>query len=357
MSPDSDFNDWLWRMGDPVKIGPRQAGLTGMPRELVSFLRHWAGPELVVCAPLCTRKELVGLLLLGPHAGRNYHRADLDILATLANHAALAIQAHQAQEKVREAKALESFSKLSSFVVHDFRNILSILAMLSENARVNMHDKIFRESLVQTLSLSVTKMRETLSRISMKATRMDIYWEKIAIDPTISGFLREMSIPATMTPRCRLKSAATVLSDVAQLRRVLENLVLNAVEAQSARGEIRIATHEIARTVLPEKCRRHWTAMAAVDITVADDGPGMSADFIANKLFKPFQTTKKKGLGLGLYQCQETIEALGGTIWVDSEVGIGSTFHVLLPVVAEQTAAAHSNSMNGTRGGKGVKTS
>jgi signal transduction histidine kinase len=72
-----------------------------------------------------------------------------------------------------------------------------------------------------------------------------------------------------------------------------------------------------------------------VVLSVSDDGPGMERDFIEKSLFKPFQSTKKKGLGIGLYQCKTIVEAHGGWIDVESEPGMGSTFSVSLPFRSE----------------------
>ena len=61
-------------------------------------------------------------------------------------------------------------------------------------------------------------------------------------------------------------------------------------------------------------------------LEVSDNGDGMSRDFLENKLFKPFNTTKEKGMGIGLYQCKLIVEKHGGAIWAESEVGKGTTF-------------------------------
>jgi len=67
-------------------------------------------------------------------------------------------------------------------------------------------------------------------------------------------------------------------------------------------------------------------------ITVSDNGCGMSGEFIEKHLFKPFYTTKKKGLGIGLYQCKSIVEAHGGSIKVKSKEGMGTDFTVYLPL-------------------------
>ena len=105
--------------------------------------------------------------------------------------------------------------------------------------------------------------------------------------------------------------------DPEQMLKVVTNLVLNATEAVAGRGQVRVETNP----------RDGWTVLA-----VADNGCGMSAEFINRSLFRPFQTTKKSGLGIGMFQSRMIVEAHGGRIEVESEVGKGTVFRVWLPL-------------------------
>ena len=100
------------------------------------------------------------------------------------------------------------------------------------------------------------------------------------------------------------------------IERVVENLIINALEAMPNGGNLQLTTRSSAEQS---------------EISVADTGKGMSADFVRDKLFHPFATTKKKGIGLGLYSCREIVERHGGTIEVESEENVGTTFRLLLP--------------------------
>jgi len=109
----------------------------------------------------------------------------------------------------------------------------------------------------------------------------------------------------------------TVLMDEEQVAKVVTNLVLNAREAITGAGEIRLETHQ----------SNEW-----VILTVSDSGSGMTTEFIERSLFRPFQTTKKNGLGIGMFQSKMIVETHGGRIAVASELGRGTTFQVFLPV-------------------------
>ena len=102
-----------------------------------------------------------------------------------------------------------------------------------------------------------------------------------------------------------------------EIQKVLHNLLINAVEAIQGTGEIQIVLVQQGSEVC---------------IEVRDTGCGISQDFVQNALFKPFRTSKKKGLGIGLYQCKMIVEAHKGRIEVESTQGVGSQFRLFLPL-------------------------
>lgn len=116
----------------------------------------------------------------------------------------------------------------------------------------------------------------------------------------------------------------SLLIDREQIQKVLVNLILNGMEAVKENGEICVATAQ----------SEGW-----VNLLVRDNGCGMTPEYLSKSLFHPFQTTKSKGLGIGLFQCKKIVEAHGGKIEVESEAGKGSVFKVMLPVVKEKESA------------------
>jgi signal transduction histidine kinase len=108
--------------------------------------------------------------------------------------------------------------------------------------------------------------------------------------------------------------------DPSQIKKVITNLILNAEEATAGSGMIHLAT-----SIEGER----------VTLAVSDNGCGMPADFIESRLFKPFATTKANGFGIGLYQAKSILEAHGGKIQVQSQLGQGSTFKIYVPIQKE----------------------
>ena len=137
-----------------------------------------------------------------------------------------------------------------------------------------------------------------------------------ALVSEVAGAVVQDGHKGKATVRTELGKIPRVRADREQIKRVVENLVLNACEALTDGGRVTVGT-----TVKEGK----------VIVTVSDTGRGMSQAFVKNSLFRPFTSTKKKGLGIGLYQCKTIVEAHGGSIEVVSEEGKGSTFRVRLP--------------------------
>ena len=117
--------------------------------------------------------------------------------------------------------------------------------------------------------------------------------------------------------KLELRSIPKIRLDPAQIQNVLANLVLNARDAVGPDGQIRVETSQ---------------RNGCVVLTVADNGCGMAPEFIQRSLFRPFQTTKKQGIGIGMFQCKMIVEAHRGKIEVESQLSKGTTFRVLLPL-------------------------
>lgn len=122
-------------------------------------------------------------------------------------------------------------------------------------------------------------------------------------------------------------NAPLVLADRIQIQQVLLNLIRNAIEAmeEQARRELLVATQALPTGGL-------------VEISVSDTGTGIESD-VLKRLFQPFVTTKKHGMGVGLSICRTIVESHGGKIWIESELGKGTTFRFTLRVVSQEELA------------------
>jgi hypothetical protein len=259
-------------------------------------------------------------MFIGPERTRAPHTVeDLDFLATVGEQAAGALATARLAEEVAQAREFDTFHRLMSFVIHDLKNSISALSMLSQNALANFDDPEFQRDAIRTLSRTVERMRGLLTRLSAAPGAAPFQFRPI----DLAGLAREAVKPVMGTPRVRLiqkhEPLPSVLGDHEAMLRVFQNLVTNAVEALDGDGEVTVRTYQDRDVAV---------------FSVTDSGCGISEDFLRKSLFTPFRSTKKGGWGIGLYQARGIVEAHGGTIEVSSTEGVGSTFAVRLPVGA-----------------------
>jgi putative PEP-CTERM system histidine kinase len=336
ISASSDFADWLWRWGKPISV----ERLVDRSETRVMVEVHRSILEalgIVVFVPLIARGEFVGIMGLGKRKGdRSYRQVDFELLEIIADHAAVAILNSRLNEELISSKELESFYKVSSFVVHDLRNAVSSLSMTLDNAEKHIANRSFQKDMLRTIAGSVAAMKRLMSRLSSFDGGLALNREPVNIDHLVLEVLGESGICAseTISVSTDLQAETAAMMDRGHLRRLLQNLVLNAIEAMPSGGELKIRT----RLVPPEGSTTDDTEVM-LQIEVQDSGVGMTQQFMTERLFKPFASTKEKGLGLGLFQCREIAQAHGGGIDVTSQPGRGTTFRVSIPCQKVATVA------------------
>jgi len=273
--------------------------------------------ELEVFVPLSTKEGLIGILALGKKAsGRKYYGDDFVFLRTFSHQAAVAINNARLAERLAVSKGLESLYKLSSFVVHDLKSSVSMLSMLVENARENFSDPQFQMDALATISDTVAKMKRLMYRISGMSKGPTV--GTCDINEAVKAVV-ERTVPSSSNGvwiKVELGKVPPVSVAREQVETVVQNILSNALDAVGREGSIEIRTFEDGNFV---------------SLTISDDGSGMSKEFMEKRLFKPFQTTKEGGLGIGLYQVKEIVDSHGGKVDVESAEGRGTTFTVKLP--------------------------
>ena len=278
-----------------------------------------------VAVPLRWGGELVGFMLVGPErAGTPYSREDLEFFMTVGEQAAGVIVTARLSETLAQAREFEAFHRLTSFVIHDLKNAVSALSMLSQNALQHFDDPEFQKDALRTLSRTVDRMKALLARLAaapdagqLRSDPVDL--SALALEATRPLDGGRVSLVKEFAP------IATVRGDAEALLKVIQNLVTNAVEAVGRHGTITVRSYEETDYVVCE---------------VTDTGCGMSSEFIQKSLFAPFKSTKSGGWGIGLYQAKGIVTAHGGTIEVTSREGTGSTFRLRLPLTSREGEGA-----------------
>ncbi|MCC6502898.1 MAG: PEP-CTERM system histidine kinase PrsK [Deltaproteobacteria bacterium] len=279
----------------------------------------------VLCSPLVAGKEIIGFCLLGPdRAGAEYIQDDNELLKAISTQSAVQIREIKLLGELTATKEMEAFSKMSSFIMHDLKNLTNSLSLISQNAQDNMDNPEFQRDTIRTIDGTVSRMKKVIGRLSNMPKELSLRTQIMDVDDLVEKSLMKLAIPAEkdISFNKSIEECPPVLVDPEAFEMVILNLILNAYDAIQTSGEIRLAACPDGKFV---------------SITVSDNGRGMSEEYVRTSLFRPFKSTKANGLGIGLYQCKSIVEAHGGFIEVNSSPGAGTSFSVKLP--AYSTAA------------------
>ena len=296
--------------------------VAGSTDKEVEALRDQYGEELneariKYCVPLSAAGRFVGLMSVSDRVEKNVLSPEgYDLLKTIADQAAASLLSLRLAERLQQARELEAFQVMSAFFMHDLKNLASKLSLVTQNLPVHFDNPEFRDDALRTVSQSVAKINGMCTRLSLLSQKLEIRPREIDPGQFVSETLSSMDGYLKNPVTRELREVPPLSIDPEQMQKVLLNLLMNANDAVAEGGEIKVTTgyHD------------GW-----VTITLSDTGCGMSKEFMQKRLFKPFQTTKKQGMGIGLFHCKTIVEAHGGRIEVESEEGKGTTFRVLLP--------------------------
>ena len=236
----------------------------------------------------------------------------------MAEQAAGTIVTARLSESIAQAREIETFDRVTAAVIHDIKNSVSALSLLSRNALRNFDDPEFQRDTITTLSRTVDRMQRLLTRLSapMLETR-PLRRDPVDLMPLVLEATTALAADPHLRVVRELGAVGKVAGDRDALLRVLENLVTNAAEAIEGDGTITLTLAE---------------AEGRAVMTVSDTGCGISEEFLQRHLFSPFRSTKKGGWGIGLYHTKQVVEHHDGTIVVKSVEGQGTMFAVTLPL-------------------------
>jgi len=280
-----------------------------LPEWMVKDDGVWAG------IPLIHNQRLVGLVLLAaPDYRRPLDWEDFDLLRTAGRQAASSLAEAHGQEALSKAQRFEEFNRRFAFILHDIKNLVSQLSLLSRNAERHADNAEFRADMVATLQSSVGKMNDLLARLSPQAgvrpQRPEPQPMRQILSSAIAAKRRDHEV------RLLGDTSLWAVADAPGLEQAVGHLVQNAIEA---------STREQAVIV------RVASKGDSIAITIADKGCGMDGDYVRYRLFQPFVSTKPGGFGIGSFEARSLIASMGGRLSVDSQPGRGTTFTILLP--------------------------
>jgi putative PEP-CTERM system histidine kinase len=270
-----------------------------------------------VCTPLRTGDRCIGLAILADRVGGvSYTVEELDLLKCMGDQIAVGLLNLRLTEEVMRGKELEAFQAVSAFFVHDLKNAASTLRLTLQNLPVHFDDPVFRQDALRGIGETANRINQLISRVGA-LRRLELKPVELDLNLLVADALEVLNGAPEINVVKELHLQPKIKVDRDQFGSVITNLVLNARDALGPGGEVRIETNQ----------SNGWAILS-----VADNGCGISPAFLRTSLFRPFQTTKKKGLGIGMFQSKMIVEAHRGKIQVESEPGAGTTFRVMLPL-------------------------
>ena len=298
---------------EEYRSSPRRYGQLGLPAWLQGIEQAW----LIV--PLTVADDLIGFVVLARARTRmevNWETNDL--LKTAGRQAASFLAQMQATEALLDARKFDAFNRMSAFVVHDLKNIVTQLSLMMKNAQRHSQNPEFQKDMLITVENSLDRMRQLMLQLREGATPpgtavgVDLCEIVDRIEKSVLGRGRKLEV--------EIYHRIGTRGHEERLERIIGHVVQNAFDATDANDE----TSRVRLTLGRQGSQAR--------LEVADTGHGMSEEFIRERLFKPFQTTKQAGMGIGAYESFQYVQELGGKIEVDSELNKGTKVTILLPM-------------------------
>lgn len=300
---------WVINLEEYRAYPSRYAGLH-LPEWLSATTSAW----LIV--PLMVGRDMIGFAVLASaRTSMDVNWEVNDLLRTAGRQAASFLAQMQATEALLEARKFDAFNRMSAFVVHDLKNIVAQLSLLLKNAERHRDNPEFQQDMLMTVEHSVERMRQLMLQLREGATPPGS-----AIGVDLAAAIRRIQMAkASQGHRIEVQivDKLTARGHAERIERVIGHLVQNALDAIDNNGRVWV------------KLERQG---GQARIEVGDNGHGMTPEFVRERLFRPFQTTKRAGMGIGAYESSQYVQELGGKMAVDSEVNVGTRVTMQLPL-------------------------
>ena len=282
------------------------------------LLDSWlqSGSDWWLVVPLFLGKRLYGFIVLQkPRVVPSLNFEDHDLLRTVGSHVGMHINQAESDKRQAESRQFGAYNRLTAFLMHDLNNLIAQQSLVVKNAERFRDNPKFIDDAIETIAHSVTRMKRLMEQLSSgskaPASRQTDVRDALTKAVERCQILR----PTPNIEPC--KAPIPIRADPERLTTVFEHLIRNAQEATDADGEIAIEA---------------GSADGIITVSIRDTGMGMSPDFIRERLFRPFDSTKgTQSMGIGAYQARDYVRALGGQLEASSRVGAGTTFYVRLP--------------------------
>ena len=314
--PDGALASFLERTGwvlsiPELRADPVRYADLAFPEWVTSLPSAW----LIV--PLATGQELIGfVVLIAPRTAINVDWEVRDLLKTASRQAASYLGHVKMSEALLEARKFDAFNRMSAFVVHDLKNLVTQLSLMLKNAQRHRDNPAFQADMLLTVQHVVERMNALMLQLRTGAEPVENA-RLVDLDTVVRRVCAAKSDPQVPIELVSTTPAAA-FGHEQRLEHVIGHLVQNAIDASPSGNTVNVRVESAGRFVA---------------VAVSDTGAGMAPEFVRDRLFKPFQTTKPSGMGIGVYESAQYVNGLGGEIQVDSRPGAGTCVRVLIPAM------------------------
>jgi putative PEP-CTERM system histidine kinase len=274
-------------------------------------------PSWRVITPLLVGTQLIGFMILrSPPEPFSMNFEDRDLLKMVGRNVAVQIAQHSADEKLAQSRQFDAYNRFVAFVMHDLKNSVAQLQLVVTNAARHRHNPVFVEDAIGTIqntSERMTRLIEQLQSRDVQGTARDVDLVTVARAAVARSAARQP--PVVME---HIAHELRLRADPERLGTVLDHAIRNAQEATPPTAAVQVRIDVSGSEAL---------------LHIVDEGAGMDAEFVRDRLFRPFDSTKgSKGMGIGAYQTREYARWLGGDVEVQSTPGKGTDFCIRLPL-------------------------
>ena len=273
--------------------------------------------EWWLIVPLFLQERLFGFIVLEkPGIVPSLNFEDHDLLRTVGRHVATHIDQAESDRRLAESSQFGTYNRLTAFLMHDLNNLIAQQSLVVKNAEKHRHNPEFVDDAIDTIANSVSRMRRLMAQLSSAR-------EEAEMRPVDLGMVvrkaQERCEPRLPHPEVQYDGdELTIRADPERLTTVFEHLIRNAQDATNDEGRISVRVSNDG---------------SVATVCIEDNGCGMSPEFIRERLFRPFDSTKgSQSMGIGAYQVREYVRQLGGQLDVTSTPGEGTRFDIRLPI-------------------------
>jgi putative PEP-CTERM system histidine kinase len=268
-----------------------------------------------IVLPLHSAEELNGFVVLAnPRVKVDVNWEVLDLLKTAARQTASYLGHVQATEALMEAREFDAFNRMSAFVVHDLKNLVAQLNLMISNAERHKDNPEFQRDMLETVQHVAGRMNHLLLQLRAGANPIE---NARAVDLGAVVLRVQRAKGAGDRLRVDIRGQLVASGHEDRLEHVVGHLVQNALDATEAKGRVYVTLEAAGEN--------------EALLEVRDEGIGMSSEFVRERLFRPFQTTKPLGMGIGAYESAQYLQSIGARMHVDSAPDEGTRVRVYLP--------------------------